>query len=78
MLWSYYGTGHGKGKWDGARAIIKKALRFEQLLNPHRRLQNAADCVLFLDGTLAGQVPSRSGGMRFYSTALPFLFFFIV
>lgn len=65
MLWNYFGTGHGKGKWDGAGAVIKRALRNEQLVNPHRQLQNAADCVHFLDATMAGQVPTRRGGLRF-------------
>ena len=64
MLWNYYGTGHRKGKWDGAGAVVKRALRNEQLLNPHRRLQNAEDCVLYLDATMAGPVLARSGGMR--------------
>lgn len=65
MLWNYFGTGHGKGEWDGAGAVVKRALRNEQLVNPHRRLQNAADCVQFLDATMAGQVPTRGGSIRF-------------
>lgn len=67
MLWNYYGTGHGKGEWDGAGAVVKRALRNEQLLNPHRRLQNAEDCVQFLDATMAGPVPTRGGGLRLVS-----------
>ena len=65
MLWNYFGTGHGKGEWDGAGAIVKRALWNEQLLNHHRRLQNAADCVQFLDATMAGQVPTRVGSIKF-------------
>lgn len=65
MHWNYYGSGHGKGEWDGAGAVVKRALRNEQLLNPHRRLQNAADCILFLDATMAGQVPNERGHTRF-------------
>jgi hypothetical protein len=29
MQWNYFGTGHGKGRWDVAGAIIKQALRNE-------------------------------------------------
>lgn len=71
MLWNFFGTGHGKGEWDGAGAVVKKALRSEQLLNPHRRLQNAADCVQFLDATMAGQVPERHGGIRLVELQSP-------
>lgn len=74
MLWSYYGTGHGKGEWDGAGAVVKRALRTEQLLNPQRRLQNAADCVDFLESSMGGQVASRYGGIRF---SLPLLVLFL-
>ena len=56
--------GHGKGEWDGVGAVIKRALRTEQLVNPQRRLQNVEDCVHFFDATMAGQVPIRSAGMR--------------
>lgn len=73
MLWSFYGSGHGKGEWDGAGAVVKRALRSEQLLNPHRRLQTAEDCVHFLDATMAGAVPSRRGGMRFLVFSFPIL-----
>ena len=65
MLWNYYGTGHGKGEWDGVGAVVKRALKSEHLLNPHRRLQSAEDCVQFLDATMAGQVLSQQGGIRF-------------
>jgi hypothetical protein len=75
MLWSYYGIGHGKGEWDGAGAVVKKALRSEQLLNPHRLLQNALQCVTFLNATMAGQVPTRSGGIRYLHTCMSSVFF---
>lgn len=41
------------GEWDGAGAVIKRALRIEQRLNPSRQLQNAKDCVEFLTETLS-------------------------
>jgi len=34
MEWNYWGTGHGKGPRDGARACLKQALQKEQL-KPH-------------------------------------------
>ena len=64
MLWNFFGSGHGKGEWDGAGAVVKRALRSEQLLNPNQPLQNARDWVTFLDATMAGQVPRRSGRMQ--------------
>jgi hypothetical protein len=75
MLWSYYGTGHGKREWDGAGAVVKKALRSEQLLNPHRLLQNALHCVTFLNATMAGQVPTRRGGIRYLYACIASFFF---
>ncbi len=64
MLWNFYGSGHGKGEWDGAGAVVKRALRSEQLLNPHRSLRNARDCVTFLDATMAGEVPNTGERLR--------------
>jgi hypothetical protein len=29
MSWHYFIIGHGKGEWDGAGAILKRALRIE-------------------------------------------------
>lgn len=35
MLWQYFGSGHGKGEWDGARAVVLKSrLRHEQRTPP--------------------------------------------
>ena len=64
MLWNFFGSGHGKGEWYGAGAVVKRALRSEQLLNPHRTLRNARDCITFLDASLAGQVPNRGDSLR--------------
>jgi hypothetical protein len=69
MLWSYYGTGHGKGEWDGVGAVVKRTLCSEQLLNPNRRLQSAMDCVTFLSATMAGEVPNTRDNSR-YSACL--------
>ena len=39
-------------EWDGAGAIIKRALRTVQLLNPNKQQQDAKQCVEFLTETL--------------------------
>jgi hypothetical protein len=31
MQWNYFGFGHGKGRWDGARPHVKQALRVEKI-----------------------------------------------
>lgn len=46
------------GEWDGAGAVIKRALRNEQLRNPHRELSNAAHCADFLRERFSSRVPS--------------------
>ncbi len=38
MTWNFLGTEHGKGEWDGARVVVKQALKNEQIHNPKRRL----------------------------------------
>lgn len=68
MLWNFYASGHGKGEWDGAGAVVKRALRSEQLTNPQRKLQNALDCVTFLDATMAGEVPIQNRKVRYDKT----------
>lgn len=47
MMWSFFGSGHGKGPHDGARAIIKCFIRREQLSAHGRKLQNASEVVNF-------------------------------
>ena len=41
-------TGHGKGRWDGARAHVKQALRAEQVKPQGLRLHCTSDVVKFL------------------------------
>lgn len=59
MNWNFFGTGHGKGEWDGAGAVVKRALRQSQLHNTWRRMQNAHDAVSFLNETMAGAVDTN-------------------
>ncbi|KAG0596207.1 hypothetical protein M758_UG232800 [Ceratodon purpureus] len=48
MVWSYFGSGHGKGLHDGARAMLKCAIRKEEMnFDSRTKLQNAADVVSF-------------------------------
>ena len=67
MSWNFFGTGHGKGEWDGAGAVVKRALRTEQLHNPWRQLQDAADAVDFLKEKMEGLVESSVAGNRIVS-----------
>ena len=48
MYWNYFGSGHGKGEVDGARALLKREIRKEQMKVDGRKLQNAAEIVVFL------------------------------
>jgi hypothetical protein len=48
MQWNHFGSGHGKGRWDGAGATIKQALRAEQVKPDGIRLHNASDAVAYL------------------------------
>jgi hypothetical protein len=50
MQWNYFGSGHGKGRWYGARVSIKQALKSKQVKPIGARLHNAYDVVNFLQG----------------------------
>lgn len=52
------------GEWDGAGAVIKRKLRQEQLRNPRRRLQSAADVVSFLTETMTARQDQGSSRNR--------------
>lgn len=48
MVWSYFGSGHGKGLHDGAGAMLKCAIRNEEMnFDSRTKLQTAADVVNF-------------------------------
>ena len=48
MIWSYYGSGHGKGLHDGAGAMLKQAIRRDEMnFDSRTKLQSAADVVGF-------------------------------
>ena len=50
------------GEWDGAGAVVKRALRMEQIRNPERQLQNALQCVDFLKQGFSSRAPSSYAG----------------
>ena len=56
MRWNYFESAHGKGEWDGAGAVAKRALRVEQIRNPNRPLQNAEHVVQFLKDNYSERV----------------------
>jgi hypothetical protein len=58
MRWNYFETAHGKGEWDGAGAVVKRALSAEQIQNPLRPLANAAQVVDFLQEKYTERVQS--------------------
>jgi hypothetical protein len=47
-MWSFFGSGHGKGPHDGARVVVKRFLQREQLNVPGEKLQNVKEVVIFL------------------------------
>lgn len=58
MRWNFFESAHGKGEWDGAGAVVKRALGAEQIQNPLRPLQNAAQVVQFLEEKYTERVVS--------------------
>lgn len=48
MVWSLLGSGHGKGKYDGAGAIAKQASRKEQGEFDGTPLRNAEESAAYL------------------------------
>jgi hypothetical protein len=48
MVWSYFGSGHGKGDHDGANVVLKQEIRKEQMNMDSVRLQNATNVLHFL------------------------------
>lgn len=58
MNWNFFESAHGKGEWDGAGAVVKRALAAEQIENPLRPLRNAVEVVDFLEEKYIERVPS--------------------
>ena len=70
MSWNYFASGHGKGKVDGAGALLKREIRNEQLKPGGLKLQNAAEIVQFLKDQFervhAGPASSRQTTHKFF------------
>jgi hypothetical protein len=48
MGWNYFGTGHGKGQWDGATTHVKNVFWSEQVeIIGAMKLENATDVCNF-------------------------------
>jgi hypothetical protein len=62
MLWSFFGSGHGKGPDDGAGAMIKRFLHRKQLNTHARKLQNDEEVVEFLREWLSSRPKSSYYG----------------
>jgi hypothetical protein len=62
MSWHYFGTWHGKGEWDGASPILKRALRIKKLHNPQRRFQDVANVLQFLKKGMVSWAPNTYKG----------------
>jgi hypothetical protein len=60
MWWNYFESAHGKGEWDGAGAVVKRALRAEQIQNPLQPLQNVAQVVEFLEEEYTERIYEQS------------------
>ena len=64
MQWNWFGSGHGKGRWDGAGAHVKQALRAEQVKPQGLRLHCASDVVQFLRTHMTREYAGYSGARR--------------
>jgi hypothetical protein len=47
ILWSFFGSGHGRGPHDGARVVVKRFLRKEKFNAHGVKLHNAEEVVAF-------------------------------
>jgi len=48
MNWNFFESAHGKGEWNGAGVVVKRALAVVQIENPLRPLWNTTEVVDFL------------------------------
>jgi hypothetical protein len=47
MVWSYFGSGHGKGVHDEVGAILKQEIQKEQLIMNSQRFHCVVDAIDF-------------------------------
>ena len=48
MIWNYFASRHGKGKVDGAGALLNRELSKEQIKPNAKRIQSTQDAVEYL------------------------------
>ena len=63
-MWSFFGTGHGKGPHDGAGAVLKRYIRTAQLDINGLKLQCVAEVVSFLRKELSERPKTVYGDRR--------------
>jgi hypothetical protein len=52
MMWSFFGSRHGKGPHDGMQVVIKCFIRCKQFNAHGTKLQNATEVINFLQGAM--------------------------
>jgi hypothetical protein len=55
MIWSLFGSGHGKGAHDGVGVVVKRFFWREQLNVQGVKLQNVKEVITFLRDKLSSQ-----------------------
>ena len=63
-MWSFFGSGHGKGPHDGAGAVLKRYIRTTQLDVNGPRLQDVETVVEFLRSKLSERPKTSYGDRR--------------
>jgi hypothetical protein len=66
-MWSFFGSGHGKGPHDGAGAVLKRYIRTTQLDVNGPRLQSAANIISFLREKLSQRPATTYANRRLVS-----------
>ena len=64
MQWNWFGSEHGKGRWDGGGAHVKQALRAEQVKPQGLKLHCASNVVQFLRSHMMREYASYRGAKR--------------
>jgi hypothetical protein len=63
-MWSFFGTGHGKGPHDGAGVVLKRYIQTAQLDINGPKLQCAGDVVGYLRKELSDRPKTIYGDRR--------------
>jgi len=63
-MWSFFGSGHGKGLHDGDGVVIKRLIQKEQFDANGAKLQNAKEVVQFLHEHLSKRLKTSYSSAR--------------